>query len=79
MADAAVVAAPSKKWDERPVAVIVADGEAPTLDELHDFLRDKVAKWWLPDEVVAVDEIPKTSVGKIDKKVIRDRIDVQLP
>jgi fatty-acyl-CoA synthase len=70
--DAAVVGMPSKKWDERPVAVVVAaDSTAPTLDSIHEFLHGKVAKWWLPDELVVVDEIPKTSVGKIDKKTIR--------
>jgi len=70
--DAAVVGLPSRRWDERPVAVIVpVDGEAPTLGSIHDFLAPNFAKWWLPDEVVIVDEIPKTSVGKIDKKTIR--------
>jgi fatty-acyl-CoA synthase len=70
--DAAVVGLPSKKWDERPVAVIVpVDGEVPTLGSIHEFLAPNFAKWWLPDEVVIVEEIPKTSVGKIDKKTIR--------
>lgn len=77
--DAAVVGIPSKKWDERPVAVVVPDGAAPSLDSIHEFLSDKVAKWWLPDDVVVVDEIPKTSVGKIDKKAIRAQlVDMQL-
>lgn len=70
--DAAVVGLPSKKWDERPVAVVVPmDGATPTLESLHEFLAPNFAKWWLPDEVVIVEEIPKTSVGKIDKKTIR--------
>ncbi|MGH2806081.1 MAG: long-chain fatty acid--CoA ligase [Actinomycetota bacterium] len=70
--DAAVVGVPSKKWDERPVAVVVPlDGGAPTLEEIHEFLTGKLAKWWFPDELVIVDDIPKTSVGKIDKKAIR--------
>jgi fatty-acyl-CoA synthase len=70
--DAAVVGLPSKKWDERPVVVIVPmDGASPTLESIHGFLAPNFAKWWLPDEVVIVDEIPKTSVGKIDKKTIR--------
>ena len=79
--DAAVVGVRSRKWDERPVAVVVpADGEAPTLTEVRDFLAARVAKWWLPDEVVVVDEIPKTSVGKLDKKVLRDQLsDLELP
>lgn len=73
VADAAVVGLPHPRWDERPVAVIVPeDPDAPpTLDDLHTFLLERVAKWWLPDEVAYVDEIPKTSVGKLDKKVMR--------
>ncbi|HWH31265.1 MAG TPA: long-chain-fatty-acid--CoA ligase [Egibacteraceae bacterium] len=73
--DAAVVGLPHPKWDERPVAFVVADGhgpgQEPTVESVHAFLADKVAKWWLPDAVVVVEEIPKTSVGKIDKKVLR--------
>ena len=73
--DAAVVGLPSRKWDERPVAVVVpANGEAPTLESVRAFLADRVAKWWLPDELVVVDEIPKTSVGKLDKKVLRQQL-----
>ena len=73
VADAAVVGLPHPRWDERPVAVVVPENpdDPPTLDELHTFLLDRVAKWWLPDEVAYVDEIPKTSVGKLDKKVMR--------
>lgn len=75
VADAAVVGVRSRKWDERPVAVIVPAGdEPPTLESVWEFLADKVAKWWLPDEVVVVEEIPKTSVGKIDKKALRDQL-----
>lgn len=79
--DAAVVGIRSRKWDERPVAVVVpANGVAPTLEEVRDFLAPKVAKWWLPDEVVVVSEIPKTSVGKLDKKVLREQLcDMELP
>jgi fatty-acyl-CoA synthase len=63
---------PSKKWDERPIAVVVpADGADPTLESINEFLAPNFAKWWLPDELVIVDDIPKTSVGKIDKKKIR--------
>ena len=80
--DAAVVGCRSHKWDERPAAVIVvADGaDAPSLDELRDFLAADFAKWWLPDHLEVVDEIPKTSVGKLDKKVLRAQLDhVELP
>ncbi len=80
VADAAVVGVPHPRWDERPVAVVVAEDpdEPPTLDEIRDFLADRVAKWWLPDEVVVVDDIPKTSVGKLDKKVLRQQVDIDL-
>ena len=64
----------SRKWDERPVAVLGDDDGPVSLDSVHAFLADKVAKWWLPNEVVCVDEIPKTGVGKIDKKVIRQQL-----
>jgi fatty-acyl-CoA synthase len=79
--EAAVVGVRSLKWDERPVAVVApADGVAPTLAELRDFLSGRVAKWWLPDDLVVVDEIPKTSVGKFDKKAIRASLaHVELP
>jgi fatty-acyl-CoA synthase len=70
--EAAVVGVPSKKWDERPVVVVALhDGQSLTLDELRSFLTGRVAKWWLPDDVVVVDDVAKTSVGKYDKKAIR--------
>ncbi|MCA1822782.1 MAG: long-chain-fatty-acid--CoA ligase [Mycobacteriales bacterium] len=73
--EAAVVGVKSTRWDERPVALVVpVDGVAPTLDDLRSFLSGSVAKWWLPDDVVVVDEIPKTSVGKFDKKTIRAQL-----
>ena len=80
VADAAVVGVPSRKWDERPVAVIVPVDPAapPSLETLREFLAPRVAKWWLPDAVEIVAEIPKTSVGKLDKKVIRGQLDVVL-
>jgi fatty-acyl-CoA synthase len=80
VADAAVVGVPSHRWDERPVAVLVPADESdpPTLEQVREFLADRVAKWWLPDAVEIVAEIPKTSVGKLDKKLIRGRLDVVL-
>jgi fatty-acyl-CoA synthase len=73
--EAAVVGIPSKKWDERPVVVVsVHDGQTVTLEEMRAFLTDRVAKWWLPDDVVVVDEVAKTSVGKYDKKAIRAQL-----
>ena len=81
IADAAVVGIPSKKWDERPVAVVVPRGdEHPSLESVRSFLADRVAKWWLPDDVVVVEVIPKTSVGKLDKKVLRQQLShLELP
>ena len=75
--DAAVVGLPHPKWDERPVAAIVPEDPSapPTLEDVNAFLEDRVAKWWLPDELVVVDEIPKTSVGKLDKKVLRTQLE----
>ena len=74
--EACVVGLPHPKWDERPHAFVVAKpgfvGQI-TQDEILDYLRPHVARWWLPDEVVFVDTIPKTSVGKFDKKVLRSK------
>lgn len=74
--EAAVIGIPHPKWQERPVAYVVPKPEfkgAVTQEEIIDYLTPLVAKWWLPDEVRFVDEIPKTSVGKFDKKVIREQ------
>jgi fatty-acyl-CoA synthase len=72
--EAAVIGLAHPKWDERPVAFAVPKPEFKgkvTQEEVIEFLKDKVAKWWLPDEVRFIDEVPKTSVGKFDKKVLR--------
>ena len=72
--EAAVIGLPHPKWDERPVVYAVPRPEFKgkvTEQEVKDFLKDRVAKWWLPDEVRFIDEVPKTSVGKFDKKVLR--------
>jgi fatty-acyl-CoA synthase len=74
--EAAVIAVPHERWVERPLACIVPKAEFKdtlTADEILDYLRPRVAKWWLPDGVVFIDAVPKTSVGKFDKKVLRDR------
>lgn len=74
--EAVVIGVPHPKWQERPVAYVVAKPEykgAVTQEEIIEFLTPLVAKWWLPDEVRFIGEIPKTSVGKFDKKVIRDQ------
>jgi acyl-CoA synthetase (AMP-forming)/AMP-acid ligase II len=72
--EAAVVGVPDAKWDERPLACVVLKPNAPrNPDTIRKFLSDRVARWWLPERYAFVDEIPKTSVGKFDKKVLRAR------
>jgi fatty-acyl-CoA synthase len=74
VAEAAVIAVPHPKWSERPLAcVVVKDGESLTREELLDYLRERLSAWQLPDDVVFIDEVPKTSVGKFSKKTLRDR------
>jgi fatty-acyl-CoA synthase len=73
--EAAVVAVPDEKWGERPCACVVpCEGEELDADELRSYLSDRVAKWWIPDRIEFIDEVPKTSVGKFDKKVLRRRL-----
>ena len=75
VAEAAVVGMPHPKWDERPLLVVVrAPDHEPTKDELIDFLRPRVAKWWLPDDVIFVDELPHTATGKISKLTLRQQL-----
>ncbi|HXW33137.1 MAG TPA: long-chain fatty acid--CoA ligase, partial [Acidimicrobiales bacterium] len=71
--EAAVVGVPDQRWDERPLVVVVrAEGAQPTAEEILEFLSDRVARWWLPERWAYVDELPKTSVGKFDKRSLRD-------
>ena len=71
--ECAVIAIPHEKWSERPLAAAVAvEGEEELpLEALNQFLEGKVARWWLPEAVAWLDELPKTSVGKFDKKALR--------
>lgn len=72
VAEAAVIGIPDEKWDERPLACVVRkEGSTITPEDLRAYLEDKVAKWWLPERWTFLDEIPKTSVGKFDKKALR--------
>lgn len=74
VAEATVVGLKHAEWQERPVAFVVArEGSTPSAEDLKEHLTDRVAKWWIPDEIVFVDEIPKTGTGKFDKKVVRDQ------
>ena len=72
VAEAAVVAVADERWDERPLACVVRrEGVTVSADELRAFLADRVVKWWLPERWTFIDAIPKTSVGKFNKKVLR--------
>jgi fatty-acyl-CoA synthase len=74
VAEAAVIGLPHTKWGERPLAcVVLKPGEQVTKEDLLAYLQGKVAKWWLPDDIVFIEEVPKTSVGKFSKKDLRDR------
>jgi fatty-acyl-CoA synthase len=70
--EAAVIARPDERWSERPLAcVVVEDGAEVSAEELVEHLRGRVAKWWLPEDFAFVSEVPKTSVGKFDKRRLR--------
>jgi fatty-acyl-CoA synthase len=74
--EAAVIAVPHPTWVERPLACVVPKSEqhdSLSAAEIIDFLRPRVAQFWLPDDVVLIDAVPKTSVGKFDKKLLRER------
>jgi acyl-CoA synthetase (AMP-forming)/AMP-acid ligase II len=74
VAEVAVVGVPHPIWQERPMAVVVRrPGSDLDAETVREFLRSRVASWWLPDRVVFVDELPHTGVGKLDKRSLRDR------
>ena len=80
--EAAVIAVPHERWQERPLACVVPKPEykdSLTAQEILDYLAPRVAKWWLPDEVTFIEAVPKTSVGKFDKKVLRERFKAWTP
>jgi fatty-acyl-CoA synthase len=81
VAEAAVIGVRHPKWDERPLLIIVMKkGEAAAKEDILGFMRGKIATWWMPDDVVFVDEIPHTATGKIQKMTLRERFrDYQLP
>jgi len=76
VAEAAVIGVPHPKWEERPVAAVALlpqfKGQL-TKEEILEFLKTRVAKWWLPDDVVFIDAVPKTSVGKFNKRALREQ------
>ena len=76
IAEAAVIAKPDERWSERPLACVVfEEGREASPHELQEHLASRVAKWWIPEDFAVIDEVPKTSVGKFDKKVLRKRLE----
>jgi fatty-acyl-CoA synthase len=74
VAEAAVIGVAHPKWDERPLLVVVLKkGENASKDDILGFMQGKIAKWWMPDDVVFVDEIPHTATGKIQKITLRQQ------
>ncbi|HYD47234.1 MAG TPA: 3-(methylthio)propionyl-CoA ligase [Terriglobales bacterium] len=74
VAEAAVIGVRHPKWDERPLLIVVRKpGSSIGREQILDYLRDKIAKWWMPDDVVFVEEIPHTATGKIQKTALRDK------
>jgi fatty-acyl-CoA synthase len=72
VAEATVIGLKHTKWQERPAAfVVVKPGSELTAESIKEFLAPKIASWWMPDEIIFIDEIPKTGTGKFDKKVVR--------
>lgn len=81
VAEAAVIGIAHPKWDERPLLIIVKKpGKEPSKDEILNFMNGKIAKWWMPDDVAFVGEIPHTATGKIQKITLREQFkDYKLP
>jgi fatty-acyl-CoA synthase len=81
VAEAAVIGVHHPKWDERPLLVVVTKpGESVGKDDILGYMQGKIAKWWMPDDVVFIDEIPHTATGKIQKTTLRERFkDYQFP
>lgn len=81
VAEAAVIGVHHPKWNERPLLILVMkEGKSVTADDMKSFLKGKIAKWWMPDDVVTVDEIPHTATGKIRKTELREQFkDYKLP
>ncbi len=72
--EAAVIAVPDERWSERPLVAVVVEGDAPpSADQLVEFLTGRVSRWWLPERWAFIAEVPKTSVGKFDKKRLRSQ------
>ena len=73
VAEAAVIGRVHEKWGERPLLIVVkAPGESPSPEELKAYLEGKIAKWWIPDDVQFIEEMPHTATGKIQKTALRE-------
>ncbi len=81
VAEAAVIGVAHPKWTERPLLIVIkAEGQELSKEEMLGYFDGKIAKWWTPDDVVFVDEIPHTATGKIKKIELRKQFaDYQLP
>jgi fatty-acyl-CoA synthase len=81
VAEAAVIGIVHPKWDERPLLIIVLKkDQTATKEEILGYMEGKIAKWWMPDDVAFVPEIPHTATGKIQKMALRDQFkDYSLP
>ncbi len=79
--EAAVIGVAHPKWDERPLLIIVPkEGKSPTKEDILGYMEGKIAKWWMPNDVAFVDEIPHTATGKIQKLALREKFkDYELP
>ena len=74
MQEAAVIGVPHPKWQERPLLIVVRKpGARVSAEELRAFLAERVAKWWLPDDVAFIDELPHTATGKLQKTKLREQ------
>jgi fatty-acyl-CoA synthase len=74
VAEAAVIGVAHPKWDERPLLIVVRKpGTSVTKEAILEFMAGKIAKWWMPDDVAFVNEIPHTATGKIQKRSLRDQ------
>jgi fatty-acyl-CoA synthase len=74
VAEAAVIGIAHPKWDERPLLIVIPKKDRkPSKDDILNFMQGKVAKWWMPDDVVFVQEIPHTATGKIQKITLREQ------
>jgi fatty-acyl-CoA synthase len=80
VAEAAVIGIRHPKWDERPLLVVVLrQGQSASKADILDFMRGKTANWWMPDDVVFVEEIPHTATGKIQKTALREQFRDYVP